>query len=116
MAVNHRVRGSSPRWGANFIRPEQSGLFYGVFYLHTAKQVNQAILCGAHRDDLQKRVAQHNDPKYTLTTFTKKHRGPWKLVYFEMFETRAVAMKREREIKAKKSRLYIEELIKRSGC
>ena len=69
-----------------------------------------------HTDDLQKRVAQHNDPKYTLTTFTKKHRGPWKLVYFEMFETRAVAMKREREIKAKKSRLYIEELIKRSGC
>jgi len=38
------------------------------------------------------------------------------LVYCETFLTRADAMKREREIKAKKSRLYIEELIKRSGC
>ena len=69
-----------------------------------------------HTDDLPKRIAQHNDPKYTLTTYTKKHKGPWLLVYSETFSTRADAMKREREIKAKKSRRFIEELIKRGGC
>jgi predicted GIY-YIG superfamily endonuclease len=37
-------------------------------------------------------------------------------VYSETFSTRADAMKREREIKAKKSRRFIEELIKRGGC
>jgi putative endonuclease len=53
-----------------------------------------------HTDDLQKRVAQHNDPDYTLTTFTKKHKGPWLLVHSETFATRGGAMKREQEIKA----------------
>ncbi len=36
---------------------------------------------------------------------------PWRLVYFEMFETRTEAIKRENEIKSKKSRKYIEVLI-----
>jgi putative endonuclease len=69
-----------------------------------------------HTEDLQKRIAQHNDPHYTLTTFTKTHKGPWVLVYSETFATRADAMKREREIKAKKSRCFIEELTKKGGC
>ena len=69
-----------------------------------------------HTDDLQKRVSQHNDPEYTLTTYTKKHKGPWLLVYFETFSTRNDAMKREREIKAKKSRHFIEGLIEKGGC
>ena len=69
-----------------------------------------------HTDDLQKRVVQHNDPGYTLTTFAEKHSGPWLLVFSETFFTRADAIKRERQIKAKKSRRYIEGLIKRGGC
>ena len=36
---------------------------------------------------------------------------PWKLVYFEPYRTKQEALKREREIKSKKSRTYIESLI-----
>ena len=35
----------------------------------------------------------------------------WKLVYSEEYETRTEAVRREREIKKKKSRKYIEWLI-----
>ena len=37
---------------------------------------------------------------------------PWKIVYQEKYSTKTEALKREREIKRKKSRIYIEELIK----
>jgi len=39
---------------------------------------------------------------------------PWILVYQESFPSRREAVKREREIKNKKSRIYIEKLISRA--
>lgn len=47
-------------------------------------------------NDLENRVSMHNKglgAKYT------KGRGPCKLVYFEIFETKSEALKRERAIK-----------------
>jgi putative endonuclease len=87
-----------------------------AYFIYILQSKSTMYYYVGHTDDLPKRVAQHNDPEYTLTTYTKKHKGPWLLVYSETFSTRADAMKREREIKAKKSRRFIEELIKRGGC
>jgi putative endonuclease len=58
-------------------------------------------------NDLDSRVSKHNDgfSKYTSSKI------PWIIVYFEMFQTRTDAIKREKEIKLKKSRKYIEVLI-----
>ncbi len=39
----------------------------------------------------------------------------WKIVYYEMFPDKTSAMKREREIKMKKSRNFIQQLISNSG-
>jgi putative endonuclease len=59
-------------------------------------------------DDLEWRLHRHNDG---WGRFTK--RGiPWKVVYTEKFETKSNALKRECEIKARKSKKYIENLIK----
>ena len=57
--------------------------------------------------DIDKRLERHNAG---ATPSTKSGR-PWKMVYSESFETNAEALKREREIKSKKSRKYIEYLI-----
>ena len=59
-------------------------------------------------DDLDRRMSKHTDgfSKYTSS------KGPWRLVYFEMMGSRTAAIKREREIKSAKSRLYIERLIR----
>lgn len=58
-------------------------------------------------EDLDKRMSKHVDgfSRYTSS------RGPWRLVYFEKSPSRHVALKREREIKSKKSRQYIQALI-----
>ena len=53
------------------------------------------------------RIERHNAG---ATPSTKSGR-PWKLVYSESFENNIEALKREREIKSKKSRKYIEFLI-----
>jgi putative endonuclease len=61
-----------------------------------------------HTDSVEKRVDDHNKGKggkFSSNCLT------WKLVYSEEFLSRSEAMKREREIKNKKSRKYIEWLI-----
>lgn len=57
--------------------------------------------------DLQKRLDKHS---LKTTRFTKRA-SDWKLMYQEVFETRVKAIQREREIKSKKSRKYIGDLI-----
>ena len=64
-----------------------------------------------YAEDVDVRLVQHNSG---LSTFTAKT-SDWKLVYQEVFSTRADAQKRERMIKAKKSRKYIEWLIAQVG-
>ena len=62
-------------------------------------------------DNLDRRMAQHNDPGYKGSKTTKRFKGPWKLVYTESSQARAEAMSREREIKSWKSRKAIQDLI-----
>ena len=59
-------------------------------------------------DDLDKRMSKHFDgmSKYTAS------KRPLRLVYFEVYESRSLAIKRELEIKRMKSKSYIERLIK----
>jgi putative endonuclease len=60
-------------------------------------------------DDLDRRMSKHFDgfSKYT------EGKRPWKLKYFETFVSRTEALKREKEIKQKKSSVYINSLLSR---
>jgi putative endonuclease len=58
-------------------------------------------------DDLSRRLQEHERGK---TTFSKNG-TPWELKYYEVYVSRSDAYKRELEIKKKKSRKYIEQLI-----
>jgi putative endonuclease len=60
-------------------------------------------------EDVEERVDRHNKGKVKST----KPYLPWKLKYREEFRTRRDAIKREREIKSRKSRKYIESLFLR---
>ena len=62
-------------------------------------------------DDVDRRLAQHNNPEYKGSLTTKRFKGPWKIVYLEPFESRSEAISREKQIKAWKSRKAIQELI-----
>ena len=69
-------------------------------------QKDQSFYIG-FTSNLEQRLQQHNKATSGYTS-TKK---PWKVVYFETFEFETDARKRERAIKKKKSRKYIEYLI-----
>ncbi len=62
-------------------------------------------------DDIKWRLERHNMGwgKYS------KRGIPWERVYYESFSSKSLAMKREKEIKSKKSRIYIENLINTGG-
>ena len=58
-------------------------------------------------DILQERLRKHNSDHNGFTGGI----GDWVIVYFKSYPTKIEAYKREREIKAWKSRKRIEELI-----
>ncbi len=79
---------------------------YFVYILYSPSHDRYYV---GHTSDLDQRVARHNRG---LVRSTKGYR-PWRLVYFECYATRGLSMAREREIKRRKSREYLESLIAR---
>ena len=57
--------------------------------------------------NVEERLIRHNEGRERYT----KLRCPWKLVHAESFGSRLEAIRREREIKKRKSRKYIFDLI-----
>lgn len=78
-----------------------------MFYVYIVECADNTLYCG-YTNDLNSRINAHNlgknGAKYTKT------RRPIKLVYFEKFETKSEAMKREYQIK-QLSRLKKQNLI-----
>ena len=58
-------------------------------------------------ENVQDRLNDHLNSRSTYTKVAKD----WLLVYFENFDSRSLAVKREMAIKKKKSRKYIEFII-----
>ncbi len=58
--------------------------------------------------DLDKRIIQHNSGRQKFTSLGI----PWKVVYYETFETLQAAKKREIQIKKMKSKKFTEQLIR----
>jgi putative endonuclease len=75
-------------------------------YIIYSKKLNKYYV-GACKD-LDRRLYEHNigHSKFTSTGL------PWELVYKEEFQDLITAKRRETEIKKKKSRVFIETLIK----
>lgn len=58
--------------------------------------------------NIERRLLEHNRGKLHFTRSKK----PWIIVHVEEFIAKSDAMRREKEIKRKKSRKYVESLIK----
>ena len=62
-------------------------------------------------DDLERRLRQHNDREFDRRSFTKLHKGPWKLVYSEQFTSRTQALLREKQLKSHKGRDWLRQEV-----
>ena len=81
-----------------------------MFFVYILQSMRLNIFYVGHTDDLTQRIREHQTGRSRFTA----SRGPWKLIYIEVFSTRSEAMKRERKIKSRKSRRYIERLLETS--
>jgi putative endonuclease len=96
------------RYGPLKGQSDRLSFFLFMFSMYILKSSTTGRYYVGHTDSLSRRVKEHNTG---LSKYTRNH-TPWSLVYSEKYVTRSKAMKRELEIKRKKSRKYIEGLIK----
>ena len=62
-----------------------------------------------HTSDLERRLREHNDKQVGKLRYTRKQKGPWKLIHSEQFSNRSQAMKREKDLKGGKGRQWIKD-------
>ena len=78
-----------------------------IFYVYILYSSSLDQYYIGHTENLQDRIFRHNNSGSKST----KKANDWEMKYTEAFESRSAAMHRELEIKKKKSRKYIEQLI-----
>ena len=78
-----------------------------MFYAYILQSQKDNSFYIGYTQDLTKRLEKHNSAKRGYTA-TKK---PWEIVYWEAFPSKTEAIKRERFLKAQKSRTFYLSLI-----
>ena len=79
-----------------------------AFYTYVLANPAGRIYVG-QTNDIERRLAEHNDPDYRGTLHTKRHPGPWRLLLAESFTTRAEAIRHEKALKGGQGREWIRE-------
>jgi len=81
-----------------------------MFFTYVLSSVNFDKIYIGFSEDVEKRLASHNDPRNKGWT---KNFQPWKLVYTEEFTTKFESMKREKQLKTSRGRNFIRtEILK----
>ena len=80
------------------------------YYVYIIQSQKDGSYYTGSTQDLSERVERHNQGRSKYTNAKR----PWKLVYSEKHPDRARAVKRENQIKSKKKKTFIEDLIRTS--
>jgi putative endonuclease len=79
------------------------------YCVYIIKSTSSGIHYTGQTESLEKRLLEHNTG--TLGKFTR-NKGPWKLIYTELFETRVEAMAREKYFKTGVGRDFLKRNVK----
>jgi putative endonuclease len=78
-----------------------------MFYAYVIQSLNFPFLYKGHCEDLEERLKQHNSG---MTESIRKY-VPFKIVYFEEFETRKQAIDREKYFKSAAGRRFLKSKL-----
>ncbi len=81
------------------------------YYVYILRSESTGKTYVGQTNNLEQRIAQHNDPDFKLTLYTKRNKGPWELIHSEEYGTRVEAMRREKQLKSGQGREWIRERI-----
>ena len=73
-----------------------------MYYVYVLKSISLRELYIGQTNDLKRRFAEHNEKKNIST----KHKAPFKLVYYEAYQSRSDAVYREKQLK-RHSQAYV---------
>ena len=79
-----------------------------AYFVYILRSINDGSYYIGSTQDLHSRLERHNQGRSQYT----KAKRPWKIVYFEEYPDRSTAMKRERGMKDRKDRAFIEDLMR----
>ena len=82
---------------------------YKVYVLYS-KRFHKIYI--GYTSDLDDRFISHNEK--ATKSYTIKYR-PWEIAFFEEFDTKSIAIKREKELKTSRGRAFIWDKIKELG-
>jgi len=82
-----------------------------MYFVYVLKNTTNKIYIG-QTENLTKRLKRHNGELISKTTsYTKKQRGNWNIIYSETFKTRNEAFVREKLLKSHKGRDWLRQII-----
>ena len=79
-------------------------------YVYILESVTDGSYYIGSTQNLIQRIERHNQGRSKYT----KSKRPWQLVYYEEYPDRSSATKREYEIKGKKRKAFIDQLVRTS--
>ena len=82
-----------------------------IFYVYVLKNTIANRKYIGQTNDLDRRISEHNGTNTNPRRYTSKFSGKWELVYFEEYQTRSEAMKREKWLKSGTGRNWLSEKI-----
>ena len=102
---DREVGGSNPPAPTRDKKPSESTPT--MYYTYILQSETTGRYYTGSTSDVENRVSEHN------TGETKSTRSgiPWKVVYVETYPTRSEAERKERQIKARGARRYLEDII-----
>jgi putative endonuclease len=62
-------------------------------------------------NDLDRRLAEHNDPDHNRRKHTSRTAGPWRLACSQEYPTRSEAMRRERWLESGVGRAWLDGVL-----
>ena len=80
------------------------------FYVYVIKSESTGRRYVGQKDNLRRRLAEHNDPTHNPAKYTGKHQGTWRLVHQEVVGTRVEALRRERWLKYGAGRRWLKNV------
>jgi putative endonuclease len=80
------------------------------FYLYILESLTDDSFYVGSIQDLRSRIERHNEGGVKST----RAKRPWKIAYFEKHPDRSSTMKREYAVKRRKSKEFIETLVRAS--
>lgn len=80
-----------------------------MYYVYVIQNENNTIYIG-QTDNIEKRLLRHNGVLLSKTrSYTKIHKGHWKIVYKEILEPRSSAIMREKYLKSHIGRDWLKK-------